>query len=82
MEQNDGKKEINLTINDTIVVDYSDFLDLEIRQSKIKGGGDGLFAKIDFEEDDILSEYRGKIIKSEYCNHDLYCWEDKMVGLL
>lgn len=76
MESNQNQ---SVKIEDTIVIEYSDFLDLEVKKSQIKGTGDGLYAKIDFEEDDILSEYRGKIIKSEYCNHDLYCWEDKMV---
>ena len=35
---------------------------VEVRESRISGGGDGLFASIDFAEGAWLGEYRGRVL--------------------
>ncbi|KRX00067.1 hypothetical protein PPERSA_07264 [Pseudocohnilembus persalinus] len=75
----DNQNNENINIKNTIIVEDSDYLDLEIKQSNIPNSGDGLFVKKNFEKDEVISEYRGKIIDSKYCNHAIYDYEDKMV---
>ncbi len=68
--------------NDNIIVcEDSDYLDLDVRDSQITGAGKGLWVKRDFCKGETLAEYRGKIIKSEYCWDKIYDYEDKMVWL-
>ena len=69
----------NIEKNDIWVCQDSDELDLEVKESQIKGAGKGLFAKRDFEEDEILIEYRGKVMRTKYCYDKLFDYEDRMV---
>ena len=39
----------------------------------------GLFTKREFEKDEYLAEYRGKVIDTKYSYHKLYDLEDRMI---
>ena len=39
----------------------------------------GLFTKREFEKDEYLAEYRGKVIDTKYSNPQLYELEDRMI---
>lgn len=57
-----------------------DMLKLEVKQSQLPVG-EGLFATQPIAEGEILGEYRGIVIHAEYCNHEYYATEDKMVSV-
>jgi hypothetical protein len=77
--KNEGKSGNDKYDESLFIVDDSDFLDLKVEKSSIKGAGQGLFAKRDFEKNEIIAEYRGKIISSDNCYHKNFIFEDKMV---
>ena len=63
------------------IVSDSDYLDLEVKTSKLPKSGQGLFAKKIFKNDEIIGEYRGHIVDSEKSNDPIFDYETKMLTI-
>lgn len=61
------------------VVEDSDYLDLEVKPSKIPHAGMGLFARKSYEAGEIIAEYRGPILDSKFINDKMFDDESKML---
>ena len=63
------------------IVADSDYLDLQVKPSKLPNAGLGLFTKRVFTAKEIIGEYRGHIIKTENSSDSAFDYESKMVHL-
>lgn len=59
----------------------SDYLDLEVKKSLIPNAGNGLFALKDFENEDIIAEFRGPVVDSNTIGDKMFDDEINLVYL-